>query len=129
MGLLEISEPEDFMEDCAELMAAVRKNPATQSQGIAASAAALGEEDLGDFLGPLTHRHMACFNTPVATNTFVFTDEDPALLKESTVPEPGFLLTDSFPLVALKKAGLSAKDAGMVLKALCQIRHRRGCRG
>ncbi|MCP4574946.1 MAG: hypothetical protein GY846_01475, partial [Deltaproteobacteria bacterium] len=64
-----------------------------------------------------THRHMACFNTPVATNTFIFTDEDPALLKESAVPEPGFLLTDSFPLVAFKKAGLSAKDAGRLLKA------------
>jgi len=117
MGLLEISEPEDFIDDCAELIAAVRKNPATQKQGIASAAATLGEEDLGDFLGPLTHRHMACFNTPFATNTFIFTDEDPALLKESAVPEPGFLLTDILPLVTLKKAGLSAKDAGSVLKA------------
>ena len=81
MGLLEISEPEDFMDDCAELIATIRKNPTTQKQGITAAAAALGEEDLGDFLDPLTHRHMACFNTPVATNTFIFTEEDPALLK------------------------------------------------
>ena len=117
MGLLEISEPEDFMDDCAELIATIRKNPTTQKQGIAAAAAALGEEDLGDFLDPLTHRHMACFNTPVATNTFIFTEEDPALLKESAVPEPGFLLTDIFPLIVLKKAGLSAKDAGILLKA------------
>ncbi len=117
MGLLEISEPEAFVEDCAELIAAIRSNPASEKQGIAAAAAALGEADLSDWLGPLTHRHMACFNTPVATNTFIFTDEDPALLKESTVPEPGFLLTDIFPLVALKNAGLSAKDAGSVLKA------------
>jgi aldehyde:ferredoxin oxidoreductase len=117
MGLLEISEPEDFMEDCAELIATVRSNPNTQKQGIAAAAAALGEEDLSDWLDPLTHRHMACFNTPVSTNTFIFTDEDPGLLKETSVAEPGFLLTDIFPLVAFKKAGLSAKDAGLVLKA------------
>ena len=117
MGLLEISEPEAFVEDCAEVIAAIRSNPASQKQGIAAAAAALGEEDLGDWLGPLTHRHMACFNTPVATNTFIFTDEDPTLLKESTAAEPGFLLTDIAPLVSLKNAGLSAKDAGMVLKA------------
>ena len=117
MGLLEISEPEDFLADCAELIAQVRSNPATRKQGIAAVAAALGEEDLGDWLAPLTHRHMACFNTPVATNTFIFTDEDPALLKESAITEPGFLLTDISPLIALKKAGLSAKDAGLVLRA------------
>ena len=117
MGLLEISEPEAFVEDCAELIGALRSTPAAEKQGIAAVAAALGEEDLGDWLAPLTHRHMACFNTPVATNTFIFTDDDPSLLKESAVQEPGFLLTDIFPLVALKKAGLSAKDAGKVLKA------------
>ena len=117
MGLLEISEPEDFIEDCAELIKTIRTDPATQKQGIAAVAAALGEEDMGDFLAHLTHRHMACFNTPVATNTFIFTDEDPAQLKESSVSEPGFLLTDISPLVSLKKAGLSAKDAGSVLKA------------
>ncbi len=117
MGLLEISEPEDFMDDCAELIAEIRKNPTSQKQGIAAASAVLGEEDLADFLDPLTHRHMACFNTPVATNTFIFTDEDPALLKESAVPEPGFLLTDIYPLIALKKAGLSAKNAGILLKA------------
>lgn len=117
MGLLEISEPEDFIEDCAELITTIRSNSLMDMQGIAAAAATLGEEDLGDWLGPLTHRHMACFNTPVATSTFIFTDEDPALLKESTVPEPGFLLTDIFPLIAFKKAGLSAKEAGAVLKA------------
>jgi aldehyde:ferredoxin oxidoreductase len=116
MGLLEISEPEEFVEDCAELVATLRSSAGT-TQGIAAAAATLGEEDLSEWLGPITHRHMACFNTPVATNTFIFMDEDPALLKESSVAEPGFLLTDIFPLIALKKAGLSAKDAGMVLKA------------
>ena len=117
MGLLEISEPEDFVEDCAELISTIRSDNSIEKQGIAAVSAALGEEDLNDWLGPLTHRHMACFNTPVATNTFIFTDEDPALLKETTATEPGFLLTDISPLVTFKKAGLSAKDAGSVLKA------------
>ncbi len=117
MGLLEISEPEAFIEDCAELISGIRSTPVIKKQGIAAAAAALGEEDLGDWLDPLTHRHMACFNTPVATNTFIFTDDDPSLLKESTAPEPGFLLTDIFPLLTFKKAGLSAKDVGTVLRA------------
>lgn len=117
MGLLEISEPEAFVEDCAELIAAIRKNPDNQKHGLAAVAAALGQEDLSEWLKPLTHRHMACFNTPVATNTFIFTDEDPSLLKETGVAEPGFLLTDVSPLVTFKKAGLSLKDTGLVLRA------------
>ena len=117
MGLMEISEPEAFIEDCAELITTIRSTPVIEKQGIATMAATFGEEDLSDWLAPLTHRHMACFNTPVATNTFLFTDEDPALLKETTVPEPGFLLTDILPLLTFKKAGLSAKDAGTVLRA------------
>ncbi len=117
MGLLEISEPEAFIEDCAELISGIRATSIIKGQGIAATAASLGEEDLSDWLAPLTHRHMACFNTPVATNTFIFTDEDPAVLKETDVPEPGFLLTDISPLLDFKKAGLSAKDAGKVLRA------------
>lgn len=117
MGLLEISEPEAFVEDCAELIAAIRSNPFSQKQGIAAATATLGSDDLSDWIGPLTHRHMACFNTPVATNTFIFLDEDPSLLKESTTIEPGFLLTDISPLVTFKNMGLSIEDAGRVLKA------------
>ncbi len=117
MGLLEISEPEEFVGDCAELIASIRSGKAIQNQGIAAAAAALGAEDLGDWLGPLTHRHMACFNTPVATNTFLFLDDDPSLLKESNVAEPGFLATDILPLITLKEAGFSAEDAGRVLRA------------
>jgi len=117
MGLLEISEPEAFVEDCAELIAAIRSNPFSQKQGIAAATATLGSDDLSDWIGPLTHRHMACFNTPVATNTFIFLDEDPSLLKESTTIEPGFLLTDISPLVTFKSMGLSIEDAGRVLKA------------
>ena len=117
MGLLEISEPEEFIGDCAELLSAVRSSPVIEKQGLAAVAASLGEEDLSDWLAPLTHRHMACFNTPVSTNTFIFTDEDPALLEETTVPEPGFLFTDILPLLTFKKAGLSVKDTGTILRA------------
>ncbi len=117
MGLLEISEPEEFVADCAELISAIRSNPAMEKQGIAAAATALGAEDLGDWLGPLTHRQMACFNTPVATNSFLFLDDDPTLLKESGAAEPGFLVTDILPLMTFKKAGLSAEEAGRALRA------------
>lgn len=116
MGLLEIAEPEEFVGYCAGLLSTVRSGAAAKIRGIAAMAAALGAPDLGDWLSPLIHKHMACFNTPVATNTFVFLDEDPALLKETTVGEPGFLLTDIFPLLTLKGLGLPPADACRILR-------------
>jgi len=116
MGLLEIAEPEEFVEHCAGLLSAVKSGGAAKIRGIAAMAAALGAPDLDDWLKPLTHKHMACFNTPLPTNTFVFLDEDPALLKETTVAEPGFLLTDISPLLKLKRLGLPAADACRILR-------------
>jgi len=121
MGLLEIAEPEEFVEKCGGLLSAVKSGGAANIRGIAAMAAAFGEEDIGGWLKPLTHKHMACFNTPVPTNTFVFLDEDPALLKETTVKEPGFLLTDISPLLTLKRLGLTAADACHVLKACAKF--------
>jgi len=116
MGLLEIAEPEAFVENCAELLSAVQSGAAIGTRGIAAMAAVLGEEDIESWLKPLTHKHMACFNTPIPTNTFVFLDEDPARLEETRIEEPGFLLTDIFPLLAFKRLGLAAADACRVLR-------------
>jgi aldehyde:ferredoxin oxidoreductase len=117
MGLLEIAEPEEFIEHCGDFLSAIKSGQAAGIRGIAAAAAHLGAEDIGEWLEPLTHKHMACFNTPVATNTFVFMDEDPALLKESAVPEPGFLLTDISPLLTFKRMGLEPAAACGILRA------------
>ena len=116
MGLLEIAEPEEFVENCGELLSAVKSGTCVGAKGIAAMAAALGDEDIQSWLKPLTHKHMACFNTPIPTNTFVFLDEDPARLEETPIEEPGFLLTDICPLIAFKRLGLGAADACQVLK-------------
>jgi len=117
MGLLEIAEPEEFVEHCAGLLSALKSGKTSGMKGIATMAAAMGEADIEGWLKPLTHKHMACFNTPVPTNTFVFLDEDPALLKETSVAEPGFLLTDISPLLTLKRLGLTAADTCRILKA------------
>jgi len=116
MGLLEIAEPEDFVEACARLLTAVKSGEAAGIRGIAAMGAAMGEENIEGWLQPLIHKHMACFNTPVPTNTFVFLNEDPGLLKETSEAEPGVLLTDIHPLLTLKKIGFTASDACRVLK-------------
>ena len=72
MGLLEIADPEEFVESCADLLDDVREGEWAGQSGITRTFAFLGEEDLSSWLDPLVHRHMACFNTPLATNSFVF---------------------------------------------------------
>ncbi len=116
MGLLEIADAEGFIAQSQALLGEIKKGPWAGKKGIAEIAAALGENDVPEWLAPITHRHRACFNTPYATNTFVFLDEDPRMLQETAGAEPGFLITDLFGLLGFKKIGLSAVDSCRLLK-------------
>jgi aldehyde:ferredoxin oxidoreductase len=116
MSLLEISDAEGFVKQCKEMLSTLKTGAVAEKKGIADIAAAIGEEDIQKWLAPLVHRHSSCFNTPFPTNTFVFLDEDPKLLKESNKEEPGFLLTDVYGLLGFKKLGLSAADACALLR-------------
>jgi len=116
MSLLEVADAEGFVHQCKELLSALKAGAFTDKKGIAEIPVAIGEEDIRKWLGPLVHRHPSCFNTPFPTNTFVFLDEDPKLLKESNKEEPGFLLTDVYGLLGFKKLGLSAADACALLR-------------
>ena len=116
MGLLEIAEPEEFVDLCAGLLADVKGGTWVGKNGIAKMAVALGEEDIDDWIGPLAHRHMSCFNTPMPTNTFVFLDDDPSRVEETEIEEPGFLLTDVYGLLKFKQMGLSAFEACSILR-------------
>ncbi len=121
MGLLEIAEPEEFLGQCRELLVKIKDGAWAGKKGVVEMAAALGEVDMGTWLSPIVHRHKSCFNTPYATNTFVFLDEDPALMKETEKGEPGFLISDLGGLLGFKKTGLSALDCGRVLKECAKI--------
>jgi aldehyde:ferredoxin oxidoreductase len=116
MSLLEVSDAEGFVKQCKELLAVVKKGPFADKKGIEEIPTAIGEEDIRKWLAPLVHRHQSCFNTPYPTNTFVFLDEDPNLLKESEKKEPGFLITDVYGLLGFKKLGLSAAEACALLR-------------
>jgi len=116
MSLLEVSDAEGFVKQCKELLSALKAGAFVDKKGIAEIPVAIGEEDIQKWLAPLVHRHQSCFNTPFPTNTFVFLDEDPKLLKESEKKEPGFLITDVYGLLGFKKLGLSAADACALLR-------------
>jgi aldehyde:ferredoxin oxidoreductase len=116
MSLLEVSDAEGFVKKCKELLSTLKAGAFVDKKGIEEIPAVIGEEDIQKWLGPIVHRHLSCFNTPFPTNTFVFLDEDPALLKESEKKEPGFLVTDLYGLLGFKKLGLSAADACALLR-------------
>jgi aldehyde:ferredoxin oxidoreductase len=116
MGLIEIAEPEDFVERSLEVLKQVKENSFLEKKGIAQILAALGEEDVEGWIEPIVHRHSADYFTPYASNTALFLDEDPGLVEESKKEEPGVLVSDIYALLGFKKLGLSAIDAGRALK-------------
>lgn len=117
MGLFEIADPEAFVSMCMELLSDIKKETALQKKGCIEFPAALGEEDIKDWISPLVHRHSSCFNCPYPTNTFVKYNEDPKVLEETDIEEPGFLITDIYGLLGFKKIGLSAEDSCRALEA------------
>ena len=117
MGLLEMADAEEFVELALDVLEEVKEGEFVGKKGIGDICAAIGETDINAWLAPIVHRHSACYNTPYATNTFVFLDGDPKNLAEPDNAEPGFLITDLFGLIEFKKAGLSAVDAALLLRA------------
>ena len=117
MGLFEIANPNLFLEKCAQALSLIKKRPLLSKKGCIEFPAAIGEEDISEWISPLVHRHSSCFNCPYPSNTFVKYNEDPKILKESDVEEPGYLITDVYALLAAKKLGLSAELSCRFLEA------------
>ena len=117
MGLIEVAEPEDYVERSLEILKEVKENSFLEKKGLAQILTALGEEGVEEWIEPVTHRHSADYFTPYASNTALFLDEDPGLLEESKKDEPGVLVSDIYALLGFKNLGLSADDAGRALKA------------
>ncbi len=121
MGLLEIADPEGFISQCQELLHQIKGRAWAGKKGIGQILIALGEEDMETWLAPIVHRHKSCFNTPYATNTFVFLDDDPKLMKEPERADPGVLLSGIEGLLGLKRCGLSALESARVLKECAKM--------
>lgn len=117
MGLIEVAEPEDYVERTLEILKEIKENSFLEKKGVANILEALGEDQVSDWIDPVTHMHSADYFTPYATNTALFLDEDPGLLEESKKEEPGVLVSDIYALLRFKNSGLSVVDAGRALKA------------
>ncbi|MBW1988294.1 MAG: hypothetical protein JRI97_01990 [Deltaproteobacteria bacterium] len=117
MGLFDLSDEEGFVAACMDLAAQAKELLSGKGGGVGPIAAAMGE-DIASWLAPLTHRHKADFGTPYAANTFLATDQDPSVMQETQVAEPGMLLTDAGDVLALKALGMDAKQTARAL-AVC----------
>lgn len=117
MGLLEIAQPEDFVDQCFDVFDKIKGSAFAGKRGVEDILVAMGEKDAAEWLAPYVHRHSACYNTPYPTNTFLYLNEDPKTLTEPVEQEPGILVTDPSSLLVFKRAGFSAYEAGRVLKA------------
>ena len=116
MGFLDVDDPEGFIEKALELVGACKKGASAGKKGVEELCAALGAADVPGWLAPLVHTRTSCYNTPFATNTFAYLDEDPGRKEETKVVEPGVLINDAYALMGFKELGLSAEDACRILK-------------
>ena len=116
MGMFDMDDEDAFLKNALGVLNEFKNSPLASKKGIAEIGAEIGE-DIAGWLEPLTHRHSACFNTPVAFNTFLKFDDDPKILKETDVEEPGILLTNIYDILGFKNLGMSVEDAARVLQA------------
>jgi len=116
MGMFDMTDEDAFLENSLNLLNEFKNSPLAAKKGIAEIGAEIGE-DIASWLEPLTHRHSACFNTPFAFNTFLKFDDDPKILKETDVKEPGVLLTNIYDILGFKNLGMSVIDAARILQA------------
>jgi aldehyde:ferredoxin oxidoreductase len=117
MGLLEVADAKAFADNCIELISRTRNGSALAQKGCIEFPAALGEEDIRDWIAPFVHRHSSNFNCPYPSNTFVKYNEDTKILKETDVEEPGVMITDIRGLMGFKKMGLSAENSCRMIEA------------
>lgn len=116
LGFLEMEDAANFIDSCASLRKLIRETGRLKKQGCIAFSPDLGTGDLISWIGHLIHRYSSCFGCMYPCNTFVKYNEDPNILVETNVKEPGFLITDLSGLLGFKKAGLSAEDSARALE-------------
>lgn len=117
MGLIELADPKAFMDNCLELISSIKGGTILDKKGCVEFPVALGEGDIKDWIAPLVHRHSSNFNCPYPSNTFVKYNEDPTIMKETDVEEPGVMITDVYGLLGFKKMGLSAENSCRMIEA------------
>lgn len=117
MGLLEIAEAEGFVDHSIKVLSALKQAPWRAKTGIADILTEMGRQDVADWMAPIVHRNSSSYNVPYPYNTFIYLDEDPALLKEPEGVEPGIMITSPYVAIAAKDSGMSAPEAFKMIRS------------
>ncbi len=118
LGIFDLISPDEFVKDSLDLHSTIRSGPMSGYRGNIEFPDYLGDGAVKSWVQPLVHRSKACFGCPYPCNTFLKYNEDPSIIQETEVDEPGFLVTDVAALLALNRATLTPDVAGKVLE-LC----------
>ncbi|OGL40040.1 MAG: hypothetical protein A3C43_00715 [Candidatus Schekmanbacteria bacterium RIFCSPHIGHO2_02_FULL_38_11] len=121
LGLIEVAHPDEFVKKANSLKSKIKNGNIAGKNGIMDFCASIGAEPAKNWIAPVLHRYKACFACPYNCNTFLKYNENPKIIAMDGVEEPGFLMTDIASAIALKKAGLSADDAGKVLELCARL--------
>ena len=121
LGLVEIENPAEFIDSCADLKNEIVGGNISGKKGIASIAESLGAGDLSSWASSSLHRLVGCFSCPYNCNTFVKYNEAPSHLAQKGVDEPGFLITDTASMIKLNKAGFTSADAGRILELAAKL--------
>lgn len=121
LGLVEIENPSEFIDGCADLKNEIVAGNISGKNGIASIAESLGEGSVSPWASSSVHRLVGCFSCPYNCNTFLKYNEPPSQLAQKGVDEPGFLVTDSASFIKLNKAGFSPADAGRILELASKL--------
>lgn len=121
MGLLEIAEPDEFVEKCQELLKAVKAGAWAGKQGIGELGAALGFDDFPAWIGEVAHRSRSSFNTPFAYNTYAMIEGAVDGKTEESEAEPGVLIGDPAGAGELKRLGLSPQEAAGLIRQCAKL--------
>ncbi|MCK4783362.1 MAG: hypothetical protein KAV87_06390 [Desulfobacteraceae bacterium] len=116
MGTLEIDSEREFMDKCLDLNKAVRGGALSGGKGNVMFPGQLGLEPINEWIGPLVHRYSGCFACPYCCNTFLKYHEDPDVMKETKIKEPGVMITDVSGLMGFKEAGMDARNAAVAVE-------------
>ncbi len=111
LGSLEVDDANGFIDEAVSALEEIRDLPVAGLRGLGDLSSTFADQQYGQWVEPLVHRHRSCFNCPAACNTFLKYHESPQVLSYKGIAEPGVLITDFEGMLGLRRAGFEVGEA------------------
>lgn len=120
MGLFDMEDEDGFLEGCHGILTELKSAGLNQKEGILSLSKEV-DNDITKWVSPLLHRHSTCYNCTCSLNSFLKFDDDPKIMEETDVQEPGILVTDINDLLSLKKLGLPVEETAKLFREILKF--------